>query len=416
MTLQKANKISEKNNPWYVTDEKFNTYWVWHGLFNSNDSIKHNKNFDIAKKQSSYLKKQIVINYFKNFFLFPILLVRLLTPWYLKGENNVWTNIKTILKSKEFKPLRFAILSQIIFLIILCFFGYIIFYKYSQLTKAAENGMITSTISEVNLLDFGKKSESIQIIKNLVSSSSAENFDSEPIAQVSLILSNGDIKKAQQQVHLADQKIDELEAMSLIVNQNLDYNQIVSLVSASQAMMLDIENNKDVFFQGASSQDVNNLFVRAINHIIRREFVLNKIAVNVNVILDDEQKNNFVEFKNSIFVQAKQFLDDTLNDSRFVNSEDYLERVRKNIGLVLLTDREYIKNRTDLINKIYSGDTTIFVDLEDLDKNFQEYFGYNFHIFFNTYTSLDTFGVGLIVERGINADFTLNNKTQMINN
>ncbi|PIR78061.1 MAG: hypothetical protein COU28_03680, partial [Candidatus Magasanikbacteria bacterium CG10_big_fil_rev_8_21_14_0_10_36_16] len=128
MAFDEVNKTTEKNNAWYVTDEKFHTYWIWRGLFNSNDNLQYNKKFTEERKQSIYLKKQIIINYFKNFFLFPVWLLRLLTPWYFKGRNNVWTNLKTILRSREFKPLRFALLSQMVFLVCI---GYFTFYKYS---------------------------------------------------------------------------------------------------------------------------------------------------------------------------------------------------------------------------------------------------------------------------------------------
>ncbi|MFA7315068.1 MAG: hypothetical protein WC025_04055 [Candidatus Magasanikbacteria bacterium] len=395
MTLGKVDNTPENNNPWYVTDNKFHNYWIWHGLFNSNRSLHRDINSVDVQKQSRYLKKQIVFQYFKNFFLFPILFLRLLMPWYLKGKNNVWTNIRTILKNDEFKPLRFAIFFQIIFWIILFCLGYISFYNYFQYTKAIENKVITNTISEVNNIPDNLESDNTIVDTEVLFPVSANRTN----VFVSLILSDGNLEIAKQQVHFADQKIDELETLALSVNQNFDYKQILDLVSASQAMMLDIANNKDTFFQEADSEDVNNLFVRAMNHEVRRELVLNGIAINVDILLNDEQKNSFNELRNNISTQTKQFLDNTINDSRFDSSRDYLEKVRRNFtSIVDITDYVYLDRRAELVSQMYSGNIQNNFELASLDKNFQEYFGYNFDIFFNTYTPEDTIDIDNIVE------------------
>ncbi|MFA7315102.1 MAG: hypothetical protein WC025_04230, partial [Candidatus Magasanikbacteria bacterium] len=87
----------------------FDKYWFWHGLWHSHESIKHTtgKRKDLNRRVL-YLKKQIILHYFKNFFLFPLFLIKFLLPSFMKGKNNVWKNIKTIIKEKEFKPLRIA--------------------------------------------------------------------------------------------------------------------------------------------------------------------------------------------------------------------------------------------------------------------------------------------------------------------
>ena len=118
------------DNNFYLSDEKFQNYWFWHGLWKSKSVFAKNslllKN---EKRQKAYLIGQIIKHYFKNFFLFPIWLLSLLVPSCLKGKNNLWTNLKTIIVNKEFKPLRVALLSQVVFILILACLGYFVFYK-----------------------------------------------------------------------------------------------------------------------------------------------------------------------------------------------------------------------------------------------------------------------------------------------
>jgi len=132
------------DNNFYLSDEKFQNYWFWHGLWKSKSGFAKNslllKN---EKRQKNYLTGQIIKHYFKNFFLFPIWLLSLLVPSYLKGKNNLWTNLKTILVNKEFKPLRIALLSQFIFVIVLGLLGYTVF-KNSQTTKATDYSWVQS--------------------------------------------------------------------------------------------------------------------------------------------------------------------------------------------------------------------------------------------------------------------------------
>ena len=106
-------------------------YWLWHGMFSSYKSLKQSDTHNTEKRRLSYLKKQIVLQYIKNFFFYPIWLVRLLTPSYLKGDVNIWTNLKTIITNREFRPLRLAVLSQMAFLFFLAQFGVTVFYKHA---------------------------------------------------------------------------------------------------------------------------------------------------------------------------------------------------------------------------------------------------------------------------------------------
>ncbi|MFA7314996.1 MAG: hypothetical protein WC025_03690, partial [Candidatus Magasanikbacteria bacterium] len=90
----------------------FDKYWFWHGLFHSHQALKKQNasgSLDANNRRLRHLKLQILLHYFRNFFLFPFFLFKFLLPSFMKGKNNVWKNIKTIIKEKEFKPLRIAI-------------------------------------------------------------------------------------------------------------------------------------------------------------------------------------------------------------------------------------------------------------------------------------------------------------------
>ncbi|MFA7314479.1 MAG: hypothetical protein WC025_00925, partial [Candidatus Magasanikbacteria bacterium] len=87
----------------------FDKYWFWHGLWHSHQALKRKDvvgTFTDFNRRSRHLKLQILLHYFRNFFLFPFFLFKFLLPSFMKGKNNVWKNIKTIIKEKEFKPLR----------------------------------------------------------------------------------------------------------------------------------------------------------------------------------------------------------------------------------------------------------------------------------------------------------------------
>ncbi len=116
--------------------EKFGGYLAFHDLFVSHRQL--NSEVSAAKRKKIWhLRKQIIYHYFKNFFLFPVLLVKLLTPSYFKGEVNVWTNLAAIIKRREFKPLRMAIVSQLFFLYVVIHLGSYIFYHHALPTLAA---------------------------------------------------------------------------------------------------------------------------------------------------------------------------------------------------------------------------------------------------------------------------------------
>ncbi|PIR75379.1 MAG: hypothetical protein COU34_03090, partial [Candidatus Magasanikbacteria bacterium CG10_big_fil_rev_8_21_14_0_10_43_9] len=55
----------------------------------------------------------------------------------MKGDVNVWTNLKTITINKEFRPLRIAMLSQLVFLFFIVQFGVTVFYKHAAPAYAA---------------------------------------------------------------------------------------------------------------------------------------------------------------------------------------------------------------------------------------------------------------------------------------
>ncbi|MFA7314607.1 MAG: hypothetical protein WC025_01585, partial [Candidatus Magasanikbacteria bacterium] len=93
----------------------FDKYWFWHGLWHSHQVLFNDNHcgdsssLKTNSKRLRHLKLQILLHYFRNFFLFPFFLFKFLLPSFMKGKNNVWKNIKTIIKEKEFKPLRIAI-------------------------------------------------------------------------------------------------------------------------------------------------------------------------------------------------------------------------------------------------------------------------------------------------------------------
>lgn len=363
MPIDKEDLLLAKNSPWYVTDEKFHTYWIWHGLLSSNESIRNDKNSDSSQKQSSYLKKQIILTYFKNFFLFPVWLLKLITPWYFKGENNALTNLKTIIRSKEFKPLRFAIISQIVFLFILAYLGYVAFYKYSKLTKAVESGTVTSTVSGLENIEY-------------IVVPSAESY--------------AKLQEVRKQIYLADQNIATLDKMSKEVNQNFDYNQIVSSISFSEDSLKSLESKMNILFQEQSVADVNDLFVRIINNKIKRELVLDKLAVNANILLKGQSLAEFTKLQTNTSNQTLQLLNKLLVDGRFDSSAFYFEKVKHVIAASLSINRVYLLDREDLLHKIISGDTEAGQKLVELDKNFQTYLQNDLGIVFNSYTQTDS--------------------------
>jgi len=363
MTFDEVNKTTEKNNAWYVTDEKFHTYWIWRGLFNSNDNLQYNKKFTEERKQSIYLKKQIIINYFKNFFLFPVWLLRLLTPWYLKGQNNAWTNLKTILRSREFKPLRFALLSQMVFLVCI---GYFTFYKYSQLTRATGDETLLTDIFEQRIVV-----------------PSAESYTK--------------LQAIKKQIYLVDQDVNALDQMSKNVNEKLDYDQIVNLVVSSQDILKDLENNVDLYFTEQSSSDVNDLFVRIVNNKIRQELILDRLAVNVSVLLASKAQD-FDNLQSNMSMLTRQLLASLIIDDRFVSSKPYFEKVKHVMDSLLSINRGYLLSRTDLVIQSHSGEVQAIQKLEELDSNFQNYYVNDLGIVFNAYTQEDALDFGKATE------------------
>jgi len=139
MVKKNDQKDIYSNDPsWYVTDEKLQRYWLWHGLWKSKSGLQGRNISQVEHRQKLYLNGQIIKQYFKDFFLFPIWVVKFLLPTYMKGKNNVFSNIKKILTQKEFHPLRVAALSQFVFLCSLVFIGYIVVFQYSSRSLATD--------------------------------------------------------------------------------------------------------------------------------------------------------------------------------------------------------------------------------------------------------------------------------------
>ncbi len=123
----------------------FAAYWVWHELLLSYGRLRKTTKTRTAKKELNALGKQIMRHYVKNFVYFPVWLFKFLTPSYLKGPVNVWTNLRTILRSSEFRPLRLAVVSQAVFCFVFIRLGMLIFYNLSTPADAATFGWIQTT-------------------------------------------------------------------------------------------------------------------------------------------------------------------------------------------------------------------------------------------------------------------------------
>jgi hypothetical protein len=120
-----------------VENDHLSSYSAWRGLLHSYSTLRKESIVVKDTKRLRYLRNQIVWNYLKNFFYFPILLFRLLTPSFMKGRVNIWTNLKTITTTREFRPLRMAVLMQCVFLYAIGHLGYIVFHNYAIPTYAA---------------------------------------------------------------------------------------------------------------------------------------------------------------------------------------------------------------------------------------------------------------------------------------
>ncbi|HRH23265.1 MAG TPA: hypothetical protein PK295_01390, partial [Candidatus Magasanikbacteria bacterium] len=123
----------------------FAAYWVWHELLLSYGRLRKTTKTRTAKKELNALGKQIIRHYVKNFVYFPVWLFKFLTPSYLKGPVTVWTNLRTILRSAEFRPLRLAVVSQAVFCFVFIRLGMLIFFNHSTPADAATFGWVQTT-------------------------------------------------------------------------------------------------------------------------------------------------------------------------------------------------------------------------------------------------------------------------------
>ncbi|MBP9732308.1 MAG: fibronectin type III domain-containing protein [Candidatus Magasanikbacteria bacterium] len=140
-------KVVKPQSRNFNSKSDFAAYWVWHELLLSYGKLRKNTNSRDTKKELSALGKQIFRHYVKNFLYFPVWLFKLLTPSYLKGPVTVWTNLRTILRSSEFRPLRLAVVSQAVFCFVFIRLGMLIFYNLSTPADAATFGWIQTNWS-----------------------------------------------------------------------------------------------------------------------------------------------------------------------------------------------------------------------------------------------------------------------------
>ncbi|HRH23419.1 MAG TPA: hypothetical protein PK295_02210 [Candidatus Magasanikbacteria bacterium] len=121
----------------------FGNYERWIEAYSAYAALRKEKKSSANARRLKKLRKQIIIQYFKNFFYFPLWIVRFFKPAYMKGPVTAWDNIKTLTRlfvSGEFRPLRHAILSQIFFLIALSYFGLVTMRRYAVPVYAATYG------------------------------------------------------------------------------------------------------------------------------------------------------------------------------------------------------------------------------------------------------------------------------------
>ena len=121
----------------------FGNYERWIEAYTAYTTLRKEKKNPANARRLKKLRKQIIIQYFKNFFYFPLWIIRFFKPSYMKGQVTAWDNIKTLtrlLVSGEFRPLRHAILSQIFFLIALSYFGLVTLRRYAVPVYAATYG------------------------------------------------------------------------------------------------------------------------------------------------------------------------------------------------------------------------------------------------------------------------------------
>lgn len=123
----------------------FGNYARWNEAYVAYLTLRKEKKTPVTVQRLRKLRKQVIIQYFKNFFYFPLWIIRLLKPAYMKGPVTAWDNMKTLIRlliSREFRPLRHAILSQIFFLVALSYFGFVALKRYAVPVYAATYGWI----------------------------------------------------------------------------------------------------------------------------------------------------------------------------------------------------------------------------------------------------------------------------------
>ena len=125
----------------YGVEEKFYHYRLVDSLLHSKrmleqDHDKKDGDFKKYRRQLNYLRGQIVWHYIKNIFYFPFWLIKILSPSFLRGTPNIWTNIKLIATRKEFHPLRMAMISWLVFTYLIIQGGVFFFQRDLELVRA----------------------------------------------------------------------------------------------------------------------------------------------------------------------------------------------------------------------------------------------------------------------------------------
>lgn len=137
---------SKKNTNQDKLSGSFDSYFVWRGMFSSYNTLLQEIKLKGKTKANNnrlrYLQKQIVLHFLKNFFVFPFVVLKFLVPSFLKGDNNIWTNIRSLFRDQQFQPLRMAVISQVFFVIVFVQVGLFVLRHYATPIFAATYGFV----------------------------------------------------------------------------------------------------------------------------------------------------------------------------------------------------------------------------------------------------------------------------------
>ncbi|HRH23501.1 MAG TPA: fibronectin type III domain-containing protein [Candidatus Magasanikbacteria bacterium] len=140
-------KVAPSADFTYQSNNILDVYLNWEKLLQSYRTLRKGKKTIASRRRLQRLRKEVFVNYIKHFFSFSLLIFRLILPSYMKGKVTVWTNLRTIAREKEFRPLRIAFFSQLFFLYLVIHVGIVVFRDYATPVFAATYTWVQSTWS-----------------------------------------------------------------------------------------------------------------------------------------------------------------------------------------------------------------------------------------------------------------------------